>query len=237
MPSWGNNLFLATMLVASTALATPPRQGWITDRLFAENDDVVLVLREIGDNHGSHFTTQTDTILLTISRSDGAITDVALVERVVDVDLGETDTDKTTFTELDAPANPYDVRAARQAAPLNDPRPSTYRTAQWQPTGLTVQADAVATHHIDSQTLNAQIMQSVAQSRAAWPGFDTLADDDVLQVDTLNIEHDCTPDLVYTQWHSSGAVPALVRLHCVHNDTDETFVLWVTVPVIDAAVR
>lgn len=234
MRNWGNKLFLMLTLVATAAVATPPRSAWITDRLFAENDDVILILRDFGENQGSHFVTQTDTFLLTVSRADGTLIDIAPVERVVDVDLGETDIDTTTFTPLANAVNPYEVRATLNAAPLNDPiGANEYRSAMWHTNGLLVFEGETPSHSIDHMALRRQITESVNQTRTILPMLDGFPTDDLLDLTTLQIRQDCTADRTYTQWHSSAQTAALVRLSCTNYNTEETMIFWVTVPVLE----
>ncbi|PVA07573.1 hypothetical protein [Thalassorhabdomicrobium marinisediminis] len=232
MRNWAHSLILTLGLLAAPAVATPPQVVWITDALFAQNDEVVLVLRTIGDNHGSHFTTQTDTFLLTVDRADGGLRAVAPVERVVDHHLGEPEIDKTTFTPIDGAVNPYAVRAELNAAPLADPVVTDWQLARIAPDSLQVVEGEEVTHRIGFDALRAQLAASVRQTRDLLPVLHGPIPGAEPDPESIDFARECATDAVYARFEMDQTPPAMARMICEDREAGGVSTYWVTVPAV-----
>lgn len=236
MRSWAISLAAIIGLAAPVA-ATPERVIWVEDRLFGRTADSVLVLRSYRDNHGSHYTTQTDTLLLTLAMPSGEVSRIATVERVVDVHLGEDDLDTVTYYPVEGPVNPYAARAAAGAAPVEDPTGPGSRTAILSPVGLTVaDHEGAATHSLPASALRAQVVASLSRTRAVLPVLftppGTAPGTDPFDPRRVTLGSDCVPDATHLRWTAVGSEAALVRLACDDTETGARSTLWVVVPAI-----
>jgi len=236
MRSWARNCLLSLgIAVAVPVLASPDQSIAIRDSLFARTDDHVLVQRRFIDNQGSYYTTQTDTFLLTISLADGRVIDVAPFERAREthVDLPE---DGTTYTPLENAVNPYAVRAALGAAPLNDPdEPPHYRIAVIEQGRVIVLEGDQVRQALPHDAITDQVITSINATRAALPpaymvnGYDTL-----MEFFVLNIPRDCTADRTVLPRNPNDASSALVRLNCDDQVEDAgRNIYWIVVPSVN----
>jgi hypothetical protein len=221
--------------MACPALATPDQNLWVNDTLFAATPDTVLILRTISDNHGSYYTTQTDTFLLEVSRADGAVLQVSAVERVVQIAGLQDDLDETTFYPLEGALNPFERRAELGAAPLAPPRPSQYRAPMLLPTGLIVFEETVPTHSIGLNALRDQLVTSLTLTRAVLPIMHRVNGYDPFAPATLALVGDCMADRVTPIWFSRGAdkASALARLTCENFESGGISTYWTVVPKAD----
>ena len=234
MRNWAPSL-LATLILAAPAAATPDQSVWINDTLFAATPDTVLVLRTITDNHGSYYTTQTDTFLLQLSRSDGAVQFASAVDRVIDISGLEAELDETNYEPLDSPVNPYAVRADLNAAPIGDIGANTYRHPMLHPNGLMVFEGEEMTHLISLDALHDQLATSITTTRAVLPVVYALNDYDRLDPPRIPLIADCFADRVTERWFApyDEDAMAFVRLTCSNFDEGGISTYWVAVPATE----
>ena len=230
MRSWAASL-IAALLAALPAQATPPHVIWVEDHLFGRTDDRVLILRTINDNHGSHYTHQVDTFLLTVDRADGAVIAVASVQRSVSTFVGVPEDDGTTYTPLPDAVDPFAVRSDLGARPTGDPEPERWRELMVHPTaGVLVSQDGEVTHRLSMDKTRAQLIASLTRTRAVLPVIHQPGPvDEFSPVTGLSVARDCEADRVLTDWPPEDHPGALVRLTCDDRDGGGRNVFWVVV--------
>ncbi len=232
MRNWAPSLF-ADLVMAAPVLATPNQNVWTRDTLFAQTPDSVLVLRTITDNHGSYFTTQTDTFLLTLSLYDGSLLDIAPVERSVVQSVGE-DSDSITYYPIENAVNPFDVRASLNAAPLDDPHPSRFHRTMLHPRGLLVFDWDELSYRLDVPALREQITTSLVATRAQLPVLYSINGYDVFEPERLTPFGDRIAERATVEWFtlSGPSVPVLVQLYCENEYDGGVSTYWIVVPPV-----
>lgn len=232
MRNWALSL-LAFLILAAPVAATPPQVIWVRDTLFAQGADRVMILRSIMDNHGSHYTTQTDTFLLILSLSDGAVINVAPVERVVDIHLGEPDLDSTTFTPLEDAVNPFAARAQAGFAPLTAPTHGYGPNAMILPTGIILTDGDTLTHQLDMRAAQKQMQHALTATRALLPVLHSDGGDaDPFDPSAYSILRDCKVQAALTFWQLDGPIPAIVNLSCDDMEDAGSLDVWIVLPEI-----
>lgn len=233
MQNWALSLF-ALILLATPVVAGPNQNIWVNDTLFAQTRETVLILRTVSDNQASYYSKLTDTFLLTLSRKDGAMIDVAPVERVVEVSGLDPEHDGMNFQPIDDAVNPFDICKITGAAPLSDPEVHPYRRAELDNVGLHAINGDDTTHRLVLAGVKTQLEQSLAQTRITLP---LIGDEASFSVFTTGLSHllaECEADRVTSMWFARGeeTASALVRLSCDHDEEAGTSTYWVVVPSI-----
>lgn len=227
---------IAICALAAPVAATPPHVIWVKDRLFAENGSAVMILRTIHDNQGSHYITQSDTFLLTLSLVDGAVIDVAAIERVVNIDLGEAALDSTTFTELAQPVNPYAARASAGFAPLLTPDREYSPPAMIHPLGILITEGDELTHRLPVHEAQIQMQSALSATRAVLPlVYPEGSETDTFDPSAYDVARDCEVQNAMRFWQLDGPKPAIVNLSCSGMDETGQLDIWLVVPEISGS--
>lgn len=233
MRSWVNNLFACVIaLSGSTAIAAPNHTVWVEDQLFAQTNDTLMILRTIHDNGASYYTLHLDTFLVTLSRTDGNVLNIAPVERSTTHSVGEPDIDGTTYVPIENAIDPYTQRAAVAASPLSDPEGPGWRTTQIGNGTITLFLEDEATHSAPLAPLMDQLIASIVQTRAILPLIPDQMGQDPLDPTRQFLASNCEADRVITQWSPDNSLSAYVRLSCLDWGDEATHVFWAVVPPV-----